>query len=125
MVIFDEYDPLAFGRDQMRDYFATSMQWARQAHQQDPQARYMFWGWNGGLKGGASIPHAHAQIGLGRRQHYAQIQAEWNHGFGASDIARHLGVSADSVRHAMQKMRKQGFDVYPERDPRRCGVVTA
>ena len=74
VVIFDEYDPLAFGRDQMRDYFATSMQWARQAHQQDPQARYMFWGWNGGLKGGASIPHAHAQIGLGRRQHYAQIE---------------------------------------------------
>ncbi len=74
VVIFDEYDPLIFNRAQMRDYFATSLAWAQRAHQQDPQARYLFWGWNGGLKGGASIPHAHAQIGLGRHQHYAQIE---------------------------------------------------
>ncbi len=74
VVIFDEYDPLIFNRDQMRDYFATSLAWAERAHQQDAHARYLFWGWNGGLKGGASIPHAHAQIGLGRRRHYAQIE---------------------------------------------------
>lgn len=74
VVIFDEYDPLIFDREQMRDYFATSLNWAHLAHQHDPLARYLFWGWNGGLKGGASIPHAHAQVGLGRHQHYAQIE---------------------------------------------------
>lgn len=74
VVIFDEYDPLRFERDHMRDYFQTSLEWARQAHAHDPQARYFYWGWNGGLKGGASIPHAHAQVGLARHQHYAQVE---------------------------------------------------
>jgi hypothetical protein len=30
--------------------------------------------WNGGLKAGASIPHAHAQMALGRGMHYARIE---------------------------------------------------
>ncbi len=74
VLIFDEPDPLAFTRAHLRDYFRTSLAWAQQAHQHDPQARYFVWIWNGGLKGGASIPHAHAQMGLGRGMHYAKVE---------------------------------------------------
>ncbi|PJF47503.1 MAG: hypothetical protein CUN48_08375 [Candidatus Thermofonsia Clade 3 bacterium] len=74
VLIFDEPDPLAFTRAHLRDYFRTSLAWARRAHQHDPQARYFVWIWNGGLKGGASVPHAHAQMGLGRGMHYAKVE---------------------------------------------------
>lgn len=30
--------------------------------------------WNGGLKGGASIQHAHVQIALGRGMHYSRVE---------------------------------------------------
>ncbi|BCX05765.1 MAG: hypothetical protein KatS3mg053_3703 [Candidatus Roseilinea sp.] len=74
VLIFDEPDPLAFTRAHLRDYFRTSLEWARRAHDHDPQARYLVWMWNGGPKGGASIPHAHAQMGLGRGMHYAKVE---------------------------------------------------
>ena len=74
VLIFDEFDPLKFTREQMRDYFATSWEWARRAHTHDPQARYFVWGWNGGLKAGASQPHGHAQMALGRGMHYAGVE---------------------------------------------------
>jgi hypothetical protein len=74
VLIFDEPDPLAFTREQLRDYFQTALVWARKAHAADPQARYLVWSWNGGTAGGASIPHAHAQMGLGRHSHYAMIE---------------------------------------------------
>jgi len=75
VLIFDEYDPLKFNREQLRDYIATTWEWAQRAHAHDPEARYFVWGWNGGLKAGASIPHGHAQMALGRGMHYARI--EW------------------------------------------------
>ena len=74
VLIFDEPDPLAFTRDHLRDYFRASLEWARRAHQHDPQARYFVWLWNGGPKGGASLLHAHAQMGLGRGMHYAKVE---------------------------------------------------
>lgn len=74
VLIFDEPDPLAFTRAHLRDYFRTSLTWAQRAHRHDPQARYFVWIWNGGLKGGASVPHAHAQMGLGRGMHYAKVE---------------------------------------------------
>lgn len=74
VLIFDEPDPLAFTRAHLRDYFRASLEWAQRAHAHDPQARYFVWMWNGGPKGGASIPHAHAQMGLGRGMHYAKVE---------------------------------------------------
>ncbi len=74
VLIFREPDPFAFTADQMRDYFRTALDWARQAHQADADARYFMWMWNGGPAGGASIPHAHAQLGLARARHYAKVE---------------------------------------------------
>lgn len=59
----------------------------------------------------------------GTPRNWGEIQAKWNHGLSAPDIARALGMSADTVRHAMQKMRERGFDLYTERDPLRCGGI--
>ncbi len=73
--IFDEADPLAITREHLRDYFHTARAWAELAHATDPEARYFIWMWNGGIKAGASIVHAHAQMGLGRGQHYARVES--------------------------------------------------
>ncbi len=72
--IFDEPDVLAFTQARIRDYFRSALRWAGLAHAHDPLARNLIWFWNGGPKGGASIPHAHAQMGLGRGLHYARVE---------------------------------------------------
>lgn len=74
VLIFREPDPFAFTADQMRDHFRAALTWAARAHEADPDARYFIWMWNGGPAGGASIPHAHAQLGLARAQHYAKVE---------------------------------------------------
>ena len=74
VLIFDEPDPLAFTRDHLRDYFRTALRWAEAAHLADPQARHLVWMWNGGPAGGASVAHAHAQLGLGRSSNYASVE---------------------------------------------------
>jgi hypothetical protein len=74
VLIFDEPDPFAFTRAHLRDYFRTALAWAAQAHAAHSEARYLLWSWNGGAAGGATIPHAHAQLGLGARYHYAQVE---------------------------------------------------
>ena len=75
VLIFDQTDPLAVTGAALRDYLCTSLEWAQRAHRHDPEARYFIWIWNGGPKSGASIPHAHAQLALGRGMHYAKV--EW------------------------------------------------
>lgn len=74
VVIFDEPDPMRFSREHLRDYFRVGLEWAGKAHDAEPQARFFTWMWNGGLPGGASIPHAHAQVALGRRLNYAKVE---------------------------------------------------
>ncbi len=74
VLIFNEFDPLKFTRAHLRDYVRTSLEWAQLAHAQEPQARYFIWTWNGGVKGGASIPHAHAQMALAQGMHYGRIE---------------------------------------------------
>jgi hypothetical protein len=75
VLIFAEPDPLRATAEHMRDYFRTALRWACAAHEQDAQARYFLWMWNGGPRGGASMRHAHAQLALGRGMHYARIEA--------------------------------------------------
>jgi hypothetical protein len=74
VLIFDEPDPLAFTRAHLRDYFRTALHWAEAAHQADAQARFLVWMWNGGSAGGASVAHAHAQLGLTRISNYALVE---------------------------------------------------
>lgn len=74
VLIFDTFDPLCVDETHMRDYFAASREWARRARQAAPDARHFVWMWNGGPMGGASIPHAHAQLALARGRTYPFIE---------------------------------------------------
>ena len=75
IIIFNDYNPLEFSREEILDYISTGRQWAEKAHTYDPDARYYFFLWNSLKKAGASIAHGHAQVVLGRNSHYAKIEA--------------------------------------------------
>jgi hypothetical protein len=75
LVIFQEHDPLQFGRSELSDYLDTALTWAQKAHETDPEARYFFFMWNCLWKSGASIIHGHAQMTLTRDMHYAKVEA--------------------------------------------------
>ena len=75
LVIFDEHNPLRFGREEVKDYFDTALAWAHKAHEADPEARYFFLMWNCLWKSGASIIHGHIQVTLSRGMHYAKVEA--------------------------------------------------
>ena len=74
VIIFNEFDPLSFGREQVHDYLETGWRWAQRAHQYDPQARHYLFLWNCSYRAGASLPHGHAQVLLGRERHYAKVE---------------------------------------------------
>ena len=74
VIIFKEPDPLRFTREQVIDYIDTGWRWARKAHFIDPEARYYFFMWNCGGRAGASLPHGHAQVTLGKRRPYARVE---------------------------------------------------
>ncbi len=74
VVIFHDYRPLHFSREQMIDYIDTSWEWAKRAHAREPRARYFFLIWNCLWRAGASIYHGHAQVMLARGRHYAKIE---------------------------------------------------
>jgi glutathione S-transferase len=101
VLIFNESDPLAFTRAQLRDYFRTALKWADAAHRADPDARFMVWMWNGGTAGGASIPHAHAQMGLGKGKPYPLVEgmrraaAAYRSQYGADYFADLAAAHAD------------------------------
>ncbi len=75
LVIFDQHNPLAFGLEEVKDYFDTAMAWAHKAHQLDPEACYFFLMWNCLWKSGASIIHGHLQMTLTKGMHYAKVEA--------------------------------------------------
>lgn len=75
VVIFREFDPLVFSREQVVDYIDTSREWARRAQATHPEAKYFFFFWNCLWRAGASMVHGHAQVMLATGQHYPQI--EW------------------------------------------------
>jgi len=74
VIVFKEADPLRFTREQVIDYIDTGCRWAQAAHAVDPEAKYFFFMWNCGGRAGASLPHGHAQVMLGRGRHYAKIE---------------------------------------------------
>lgn len=75
LVIFDEHDPLHLDEEAIADAFATSLEWARRAHEADDQAVYFFLMWNCLWKSGASIVHGHMQMALSRDMHYARVES--------------------------------------------------
>lgn len=74
VVIFNEFNPLDFSREQIIDYIDTGCEWARRAHAMKPQAKYFFLIWNCRWRAGASIYHGHAQVMLTCDRHYARIE---------------------------------------------------
>ena len=75
VIVFDSHHPLHFTAVQVADYVDTAQEWAKAAHQADPQACYPFFLWNCLWRSGASILHGHAQITLTRGMHYARVEA--------------------------------------------------
>jgi len=73
VVIFNDFNPLHFSREQVIDYIDVSREWAKRAQAKQPQARYFFFMWNCLWRAGASIYHGHAQVMLTRDRHYAKI----------------------------------------------------
>ena len=75
LVIFDDADPLRFGREQIIDYLDVGWAWAQRAHAREPRAKYFFLIWNCLGRAGASIHHGHAQVMLAEHRHYARVDA--------------------------------------------------
>ncbi len=74
MVIFNDFHPLHFSREQVIDYIDVGWEWARRARVREPRAKYFFFMWNCLWRAGASINHGHAQVMLTRDRHYAKIE---------------------------------------------------
>ena len=74
MIIFNEFHPLHFSREQIADYIDVGWEWAKRAQLAEPQAKYFFSIWNCLWRAGASICHGHAQVMLTRDRHYAKIE---------------------------------------------------
>ena len=74
VIIFNNADPLDFSCDEVADYLETGWRWMQVAHNYDSAARYALFLWNCNSRAGASIPHGHAQVVLGRNSHYVRIE---------------------------------------------------
>ena len=74
LVIFNEFDPLRFSREQVIDYIDVAWEWAKRAQANQPQAKYFLFVWNCLWRSGASIYHGHAQVMLTSGRHYAKIE---------------------------------------------------
>ncbi|MBU2608651.1 MAG: hypothetical protein KKF26_04965, partial [Chloroflexi bacterium] len=75
LVVFNEFNPLKFTREQVVDYFTVGWEWALRAHAMNPHAKYFFLIWNCLWRAAASINHGHAQLVLASGQHYGKIEA--------------------------------------------------
>lgn len=74
VVIFNDFHPLNFSREQVIDYVDVGWEWAKRAQAIEPRAKYFFFMWNCQWRAGASIYHGHAQVMLTRDRHYAKIE---------------------------------------------------
>jgi len=74
LVIFNDFNPLNFSREQVIDYIDVAQEWAKRAQARQPEAKYFFFVWNCLWRAGASIYHGHAQVMLTSARHYAKIE---------------------------------------------------
>ncbi len=74
MVIFNDFNPLHFSREQVIDYIDVGQEWAKRAQAKQPRAKYFFFIWNCLWRAGASLYHGHAQVMLTCDRHYAKIE---------------------------------------------------
>jgi hypothetical protein len=107
VVIYEDHNPLQFGRDAIVDYLDVGLRWGEAALEADPAARYFFFMWNCLWKSGASILHGHAQVAATRDMHYAKVEhlrraalayeAEYGESFFEDLYAAHsvLGLTAE------------------------------
>ncbi len=75
VVIYNDFNPLHFTREQFTDYIDVGWAWAQRAHKSEPQAKYFFLIWNCLWRAGASIYHGHAQVMLAENRHYARVDS--------------------------------------------------
>ncbi|MEA2085742.1 MAG: hypothetical protein U9O84_01670 [Chloroflexota bacterium] len=73
LVIFNDFNPLHFSREQVIDYLDVAWKWAETARASHPGAKYFFLTWNCLWRSGASVNHGHAQVLLTTGRHYARI----------------------------------------------------
>ena len=73
VVIFNDFHPLHFSREQVIDYIDVGWEWAQKAHAMRPEDKYFFFLWNCLWRAGASVHHGHAQVILTADRHYAKI----------------------------------------------------
>ncbi|MSQ15932.1 MAG: hypothetical protein EXR50_08735 [Dehalococcoidia bacterium] len=85
LVVFDNFNPLEFTKEQVADYLQVALWWGDEVVKIDNTARYFFFLWNCLWKAGASLVHGHAQMTMGRDVHYGKIE--------------HLRLSALRYRH--------------------------
>ncbi|MFI5272488.1 MAG: hypothetical protein ACHQ4H_05575 [Ktedonobacterales bacterium] len=62
--IFDRHDPLDLDEALVSDVLDVAGEWATQAREVDPAARYLFVLWNALWRAGASLVHGHVQLVL-------------------------------------------------------------
>jgi len=74
LVVFNEFNPLKFTREQVVDYLTVGREWAQRAHAFNPDARYFFLIWNCLWRAAASINHGHAQLTLASGMHYGKVE---------------------------------------------------
>ncbi len=74
VVIFNEFHPLHFSREQIIDYIDVAREWAKMAQTAQPQAKYFIFLWNCLWRAGASIGHGHAHVMLASGRHYTKIE---------------------------------------------------
>lgn len=125
MVIFNEFNPLRFSREQVIDYIDVAWEWARRAQAEQPQAKYFFFCWNCLWRAGASVYHGHAQMMLTSGRHYAKIEGlrraaeSYRQDYGASYFSDLFQVH-HSVGCAVEK---EGIKIFAHLTPFRDNEV--
>ncbi len=102
LVIFNEFHPLHFTQDQVRDYFDVAMRWLVAAHNTDANARYPLILWNCLWRAGASMTHGHLQTMLAQGMAAGQVEC-WRRAAVAyrAHHGRNLGIALAQLHDAL------------------------